>query len=135
MGFIDGSYKSSPPDSPSFNLWARSNDMVTSWLLNSLSKEIASSVIYSKSAQDLWTELEDRFGQTNSAKLYHLQKDISDLTQGSSDVARYFTKLKLLWDELDSLYSSVTCSYNCICGRVKLVKSLQDERPINFSWA
>lgn len=68
--------------------------MVTSWLLNSLSKDIGDSVIYSKSARDLWTNLEHRFGQSNGAKLYHLRKELSGLTQGSSDIATYFTKLK-----------------------------------------
>ncbi|XP_075091857.1 uncharacterized protein LOC142172007 [Nicotiana tabacum] len=69
----------------------------------------------------------------NGAKLYHLQKKISDLMQGSSDIAGYFTKLKLLWDELDALYTTVTCSCACTCGgKVKLVKSLQDERLIQF---
>lgn len=72
LGFIDGTCKSPPSDSPDFNLWNMSNDMVTSWLLNSLSREIAASVLYSKSAQELWTALEDRFGQSNGAKLYHI---------------------------------------------------------------
>nr|XP_009763850.1 PREDICTED: uncharacterized protein LOC104215692 [Nicotiana sylvestris] len=101
LGFIDGSCSAPASDSTSFNLWTRCNDMVTSWLLNSLSKEIVVSVLYSKSAQALWTDLEDRFVQSNEAKLYHLQKEISDLMQGSSDI-------------------------------VKLVKSLQDERLIQF---
>ncbi|XP_019258695.1 PREDICTED: uncharacterized protein LOC109236913 [Nicotiana attenuata] len=55
-----------------FKLWSRCNNMILSWLLNSLSKEIADSVIYSWIAKDPWTDLEDRFGQSNGAKLYHL---------------------------------------------------------------
>nr|XP_016442568.1 PREDICTED: uncharacterized protein LOC107767981 [Nicotiana tabacum] len=129
LGFIDGSCSAPAFDSTSFSLWTRCNDMITSWLLNSLSKEIVASALYSKSAQALWTDLEDRFGQSNGAKLYHLQKEISDLMQGSSDIAGYFTKLKLLWDELDAIYTTVTCSCACTCsGKVKLVKSLQNER-------
>lgn len=46
--------------------------MVTSWLLNSLSREIVASVLYSKTAENLWTDLEDRFDQSNGAKLYQL---------------------------------------------------------------
>ncbi|XP_070004224.1 uncharacterized protein [Nicotiana sylvestris] len=131
--FIDGSCSAPASDSISFSLWTRCNDMVTSWLLNSLSKDIAASVLYSKSAQAFWTNLEDRFGQSNGAKLYHLQKEITDLIQGSSDIVGYFTKLKLLWDELDAIYTTVTCSCACTCGgKVKLVKSLQDERLIQF---
>ncbi|XP_059306197.1 uncharacterized protein LOC132057585 [Lycium ferocissimum] len=46
--------------------------------------EIADSVIYSRTAKELWVSLEHRFGQTNGAKLYHLQKELSRLVQGTS---------------------------------------------------
>ncbi|XP_075083269.1 uncharacterized protein LOC142167020 [Nicotiana tabacum] len=81
--------------------------MVTSWLRNSLSKEIGDSVIYSKSVKVLWNSLEHRFGQTNGAKLYQLQKKISMLIQGNNTIAGYFTTLKKLWNELDSLNSDL----------------------------
>lgn len=68
--------------------------MVTSWILNVLSNDIAESVLYSSSAKAIWDDLDDRFGQSNGAKLYHLQKEIFDLNQGSDDLATYFTKLK-----------------------------------------
>ncbi|XP_075095523.1 uncharacterized protein LOC142173773 [Nicotiana tabacum] len=51
---------------------ARCNDIVLSWLLNSLSKEIAESVLYSQSAKDLWSDLEDRLRQTNGVTLFQL---------------------------------------------------------------
>ena len=62
-----------------------------SWILNVLSANIAESVLYSSSAQAIWTDLDDRFGQSNGPKLYQLQKEISDLSQGSNDLASYFT--------------------------------------------
>lgn len=70
-GFISGSCAAPDPCSNDYQPWSRCNDMVTSWLLNSLSREIADSVIYSRSAKELWTSLEHRFGQSNGAKLYH----------------------------------------------------------------
>ncbi|XP_075087754.1 uncharacterized protein LOC142169747 [Nicotiana tabacum] len=79
VGFIDGTHSEPVHGSPDLKLWSRCNDMVISWLLNSLSKEIASSVIYAKIARDLWKEFEDKFGQSNG---YHLQKKLNDLVQG-----------------------------------------------------
>ncbi|XP_059315385.1 uncharacterized protein LOC132065993 [Lycium ferocissimum] len=112
-------------DSAEFKLWSRCNDLVTSWLLNSLLKKIAGSVIYSKSAKDLWKDLEDRFGQPNGAMLYHLQKQLADLVQGSYDTVGYYTKMNKIWDELDTLYTKVTCSCACNCGgNDKMNKSL-----------
>lgn len=46
--------------------------MVMSWLLNSLSKDISDSMIYFKTTKELWDSLEQRFGRSNGAKLYHL---------------------------------------------------------------
>lgn len=72
LGFINGSCPVPAATSKDHQPWSRCNDMVTSWLLNSLSKDIGDSVIYSKSVLDLWMSLEHRFGQSNGAKLYHL---------------------------------------------------------------
>ncbi|XP_009793681.2 uncharacterized protein [Nicotiana sylvestris] len=117
LGFINGNCPAPAPapaptpTSKDFQPWSRCNDMVTFWLLNSLSKDIGDGVIYSKSARNLWTSLEHRFGQSNGAKLYHLQKELAGLTQGTCDIASYFTKLKRLYDELDSL----NCDIKCTC--------------------
>nr|XP_016490143.1 PREDICTED: uncharacterized protein LOC107809948 [Nicotiana tabacum] len=44
---------------------------------------IAESVLYSQSAKDLWSDLEDRFGQANGAKLFQLQKELSSCECGA----------------------------------------------------
>nr|XP_009781891.1 PREDICTED: uncharacterized protein LOC104230712 [Nicotiana sylvestris] len=94
FGFIDGTFYQSDVTSTDFKHWNRCNDMVISWILNSLSKDIAESVLYSKTANGIWKELEVRFGQCNGAQLYQLQKELSDIVQGTSDIAGYYTKVK-----------------------------------------
>ncbi|XP_016500107.2 uncharacterized protein LOC107818584 [Nicotiana tabacum] len=69
LDFIDGTISIPDESSGLQSAWSRGNDMVLSWLLNSLSKEIAESVLYSHNEKDLWNDLEDRFGQTNGAKI------------------------------------------------------------------
>ncbi|XP_075086083.1 uncharacterized protein LOC142168823 [Nicotiana tabacum] len=59
LGFIDGTLALPDADYGLQRAWSRCNDMVLSWLLNSVSKEIAESVLYSQSANDLWNDLED----------------------------------------------------------------------------
>ncbi|XP_070002823.1 uncharacterized protein [Nicotiana sylvestris] len=91
------------------------------------------SVIYSKSAKELWNSLEHRFGQSNGAKLYHLQKEVAKTVQGNSSIAGYLTTLKKLWDELDSLNSHLGCTCTCVCeGKKKVAKFLEDQRVIQF---
>nr|XP_016499766.1 PREDICTED: uncharacterized protein LOC107818295 [Nicotiana tabacum] len=133
LGFIDGTISVPVASAASLKLWSRCNDMVISWLLNSLSKEIAESVLYSKTTREIWKELEDRFGQSNGALLYQLQKELNDTVQGCSDIAGYNTKVKRIWDELDSLDTCVHCSCDCSCGgKSRSLKSHQDGRLIQF---
>jgi len=44
----------------------------------------------------MWLELEERFNQVNGAKLYHVKKEISNVSQGTNDIASYYTKVKSL---------------------------------------
>lgn len=52
--------------------------MITSWFINFLSKDIVDSVIYCKTAKDLWVSLEHKFGKSNGAKLFHMKKNSID---------------------------------------------------------
>ncbi|XP_049385732.1 uncharacterized protein LOC125849803 [Solanum stenotomum] len=96
LGFINGKCEKPASNSPNFHLWERCDDMVTSWILNSLGKEIVDSVEYVNDATELWRKLEDRYDQTNGAKLYQIQKEINDLSQGILDITGYYTKMKKL---------------------------------------
>ncbi|XP_019252784.1 PREDICTED: uncharacterized protein LOC109231589 [Nicotiana attenuata] len=53
---------------------------------------IADSVEYASNAVELWKELEGRYEQTNGARLYQIQKEINDLSQGVLDITGYYTK-------------------------------------------
>nr|XP_010315243.1 uncharacterized protein LOC104645417 [Solanum lycopersicum] len=107
--------------------------MVTSWILNSLDRDIAGSVEYVNDALELWTELEDRYDQTNGAKLYQTQKEINDLNQGILDITTYYTRMKKLWEELNSLCVSSQCSCVCVYGaKANVQKAEQDRRLIQF---
>ena len=62
LGFIDCSVpKPSSNDLNLLNSWIRNNNIVISWILNSISKEISASVIFSDSAFEIWIDLKDRF--------------------------------------------------------------------------
>ncbi|XP_015159258.1 uncharacterized protein [Solanum tuberosum] len=132
-GFINGKVVKPNPDNPSFQQWERCDDMVTSWILNSLSPDLRDSLQYVNNAQELWDELEERYDQTNGCKLYQLQKEINDLVQGTLDVTGYYTKMKKLWEDMSIVDVSSQCSCVCTCGgKIRLVKAEQDRRIIYF---
>ncbi|XP_055814413.1 uncharacterized protein LOC129884063 [Solanum dulcamara] len=133
LGFINGCIKAPEPTSRDYEQWSCVNDMIIAWLLNALSLDIRDSVIYSKIAKELWDSLEQRFGKLDGAKLYQLQKELSTVVQGNNNIAGYFTKLKRIWDELDSLNPVSHCTCVCVCdGKAKLIKSLEDQKLIHF---
>ncbi|XP_070009450.1 GDSL esterase/lipase EXL3-like [Nicotiana sylvestris] len=71
-GFINGSYVRPPVESLLFDQWEQCNHMVISWILNSLDPDISQSIIYSKTAKRLWDELNQRYGQSNGARMYEV---------------------------------------------------------------
>nr|XP_033517232.1 uncharacterized protein LOC117281482 [Nicotiana tomentosiformis] len=54
IGFIDGSYAKPVVNSPQYRQWDRCNNMVISWLINSLSPDIAESMQYSETTESIW---------------------------------------------------------------------------------
>jgi hypothetical protein len=118
LGFLDGSLTKPLVDSGSESrAWVRCNTMVLSWILNSVSKEIASSVIYIENAADVWIDLKERFSQKNGPRIYQLQKSLSSLSQEDLSVGAYFTRIKSFWDELSNYRPIPFCS----CGSMKTI--------------
>ncbi|XP_075101642.1 uncharacterized protein LOC107776883 [Nicotiana tabacum] len=131
VGFITRKCQKPVIGHVTFDQWERCDDMVTSWILNFLSKDLADSLQYVSDVKELWQELEDRYDQTNGAKLYQLQKEINDLSQGTLDITGYYTKMKKLWEELNA---HAQCSCQCTCGaKANMHKAKQDRRLIQFS--
>lgn len=50
LGFVDGSIVKPSTTTTLFMYWSRCNDIVTSWILNTVSTEIRQSIMYIDSA-------------------------------------------------------------------------------------
>lgn len=82
IGFIDGSIKPPSPSDVKYPLWRRCNDMILSWILNSINPELANSVIYADTAAEVWSDLKERFSQGNASRIFQIQKSIVEHRQG-----------------------------------------------------
>lgn len=116
---IDGSTKEPEAGTNHHWAWSGSNNMVIFWLLNFLSQEICESVIYYSTVKAIWEKLEDMLGQSYCPRLFQLQNKLSDLVQGSSNIAGYYTKIIQLWDKFDTLDAFSFCACDCTCGTKK----------------
>ena len=109
--------------------WERCNDMVVSWLQNSISMPLRSSVAFVDGAQEIWCELRERFAQQNGPRIYELKRALNNLTQGEDTSSVYYGKLKTLWDEL-AVYESIP---PCSCGNMAtLTERYQRDCVIQF---
>lgn len=119
LGFIDGSVKK-PEDNDSdlLNAWIRNNNIVISWILNSISKEILASVIYTTSAYEIWMDPKERFQQKNGPQIFQLRRELMNLVQNQDNVSTSFRKLKTVWEELSNYRPTCTCG-KCTCGGTK----------------
>ncbi|XP_074323717.1 uncharacterized protein LOC141660627 [Apium graveolens] len=116
LGFVDGSYQKPAANSGLMVYWLRCNNMVTSWLLNSVSPEIRNSIVYLHSAREIWLDLAVRYAQSNGPKLFNLRKEIAHLSQGSLSMSAYFTKFRTVHDELECLVKKPRCMcQKCTC--------------------
>lgn len=101
-------------------LWERTNDMVISWILNTISEQIGNSLSFINTASDLWKELQEHYSQLDGHRIYQLTHDLVQLKQNNVAIEIYYKKLKGLWDVYDSLEAPYMCICTCSCenGRV-----------------
>ncbi|KAG7572108.1 Reverse transcriptase RNA-dependent DNA polymerase [Arabidopsis suecica] len=96
--------------------WSRVNDVVRSWLMNSVSKTIGQSVLYVKTAHGIWQKLLKIYKQNNVPRLYRIEQKLAGLRQGSLDVNSFYTKLVTIWEEVKSAQDFPVCQCaGCDC--------------------
>ncbi|KAK9672729.1 hypothetical protein RND81_12G120300 [Saponaria officinalis] len=111
--------------------------MVSCWLINSMLPEIKEGFMSSRSTKQLWTELRERYGQTNAPLLYQLKKDLRNITQENTSVVEYYNKIKRLWDDIEELESIPECTCGvvakCTCNLLKkMLEMTSNEKVLTF---
>lgn len=129
LGFVDGTISKPLITSPNYPSWYRANSIVISWLLNSLLKKIAESVLFLQTAFEIWNELNQRYEQSNGALLYQIQQQIFSISQGFEKFSLYFTKLTKVWDELRLVQNFPPCSCE---SAATIQKFLEEQRLIQL---
>lgn len=106
---------SEPTDESERSKWKRTDEMVVSWVINSIAKEIVETFVYCSSARTLWLDLEEQFGESNGPQIYEIQRQISSMEQGGLSMVMYYGKLKKLWEGLNALQPIPQCE----CGAME----------------
>ncbi|XP_049397518.1 uncharacterized protein LOC125861709 isoform X2 [Solanum stenotomum] len=96
---------------------------------SNVSKGLLSGILFRSTASSVWEDLRERFNKINLLQVYHLHKEIATLVQGTLPVSVYYSRLKDLWDEYDSIVPPPSCD----CAKSKeYSENLQKHRLLQF---
>ena len=101
--------------------------------MNSIAKEIRSSLLYFTTTFDIWEELRTRYLKSDGPRVFSLEKSLSSISQNSKSITEYFSEFKALWDE----YISYRPIQSCKCGILdsyscNIFKHLTDRQQSDF---
>ncbi|KAL2247811.1 UNVERIFIED_CONTAM: Retrovirus-related Pol polyprotein from transposon RE2 [Sesamum indicum] len=98
LDFIEGTAIRPPVNSDEFKRWNRIDSMVTTWVLNCMTKELAESFMYVGSSRELWIELEARYGERCTC---NVNKAVDDLN-ASNHLMQFLVGLNPIYEQARS---------------------------------
>ncbi|GJS54375.1 cysteine-rich receptor-like protein kinase 8 [Tanacetum coccineum] len=88
--------------------WERANDMLISWILNTVSEQIGNNLTFVNSASTLWNELSEHYSQLDGHRIYQLANEICVCVNGKENSEREHRKrlIQFLMG-LDECYTNI----------------------------
>ncbi|CAM8945339.1 unnamed protein product [Rhodiola kirilowii] len=118
LGFVKGNFPR-PTDPYQLARWERYNNVIFSWIINFVSKEISASLIHAFDCIAAWNDLKERFRGSNDSSLFSVQQEIADLMQGQLSIAKYYGQLIKLWGDEDSVVDKQACDLGARCKAMR----------------
>ncbi|KAB2634462.1 S2-RNase [Pyrus ussuriensis x Pyrus communis] len=102
LGFVNGSIEAPDVASPEYEAWLCKDQLVMSWLLNSMDPKLSEIFSFSESSSALWKAVKDMYGnQNNAARVFQLKRNLASLQQGDKSFVHHLGCMKNMWNELD----------------------------------
>ncbi|XP_076933550.1 uncharacterized protein LOC143599490 [Bidens hawaiensis] len=134
MGFVDGSIPKPEQMKDTYMPWLRCDAMIKGWLTTAMEKDIRGSVKYANTSLEIWSDLRERFGKESAPRAYALKQSLTITRQEGSSVSIYYTKLRSLWVEIQTVLPPPRCTCgDCSCDVGKKMKEfIEKERLYEF---
>lgn len=124
IGFLDGSTATPDLTDPLYIPWLKCNNRILVQILNSISKEIASNVIFVNYAKEVWDKLKTHFAHPDNVQICQLQQQFGKIVHGTHIVSEYFTQLNGVWEELHNYRPYCSCGL-CTCKALSSINDVQ----------
>ena len=77
-----------------FRKWKVENNMVMSWLLNSMTNETGENFLYYKTTKEIWDAVRETYSnKDNTSTVFEIKGILQDLKQGEQSITEYFNVL------------------------------------------
>ncbi|KAL9659125.1 hypothetical protein QQ045_018652 [Rhodiola kirilowii] len=116
--FVKGDFPK-PADAYQRAHWDKCNNVVLTWISNSVSKEIAASIVHYTDSHVAWEDLYERIAGSVDSSLFAVRQEIAELMQDDLSVAAYYGKLIQLWGDEDNLIDVESCDFGQQCKAAK----------------
>nr|XP_043620345.1 uncharacterized protein LOC122592214 [Erigeron canadensis] len=131
MGFVDETIPKPGKTSEDYMPWMRCDAMIIGWLTTAMDKNIRSSVRYANASSEIWKDLKERFSKGSAPRAYELKQSLSSSHQDGSSVSSYYTKLRSIWNEINSVLPTPQCTCGgCTCDIGKRLMEFKDKERL-----
>ena len=125
LGYVNGVIQMPELSSPTYEAWLCKDQLVISWLLNSMERKITEIFSYVESSMHLWKNIKEMYGnQNNSARVFQLKRDIAGLQQEGKPFVQHLGTLTTMWNELN-VYRPHTTDTTVLLKRAEEDKNFQ----------
>nr|XP_043616230.1 uncharacterized protein LOC122588162 [Erigeron canadensis] len=126
--FVDQSISKPEKTDDMYMPWMRCDAMIKGWLTTAMEKEIRGSVKYANIAAEIWKDLQERFEKESAPRAYELKQSLTITRQEGSSVSAYYTKLRGLWDEIQTVLPTPRCTCGtCSCEVGKRLSQFKEK--------
>ncbi|KAF3772102.1 hypothetical protein EJ110_NYTH58762, partial [Nymphaea thermarum] len=110
--------------------WKGDNNIVMSWIMNSVQPQITSTIAYYTSAKQMWDFLKQTYSNDkNVSKILQVEEELLNLQQGDQSLAQYFVSLKSIYERLKALRPSCPTCHKTHGEQSMVAKFLQGLSP------
>ncbi|XP_039166631.1 uncharacterized protein LOC120292492 [Eucalyptus grandis] len=100
-GFLDGAVPF-PIDERLQRLWRKCNQLVRTWIGNTLAPDVAAGLPPTEDSKQIWDSIKEMYGRLDRAWLFSITQSLTELKQGNLSVTACFNRLSSLWNKLES---------------------------------
>ncbi|GAV70451.1 UBN2_3 domain-containing protein [Cephalotus follicularis] len=128
--YLTGAAAPPPKGDPKFKSWRAENNMVMSWLINSMDNEIGQNFLFYGSAKEIWDAAKEPYADNeNTAEFFEIKCVLHDIREGDLTVTQYYNTLSRYWQQLDRFEKS---DWECPGDHLKYRKIMEKERIVKF---